>query len=299
MNWLDPFTPHIERCVSSHLSQPWHITDIADKSDRASHPSVVLSDGHDAVFVKLGQGPFAVDQIQQEANGLHLLSEIGKVRTPRVIATLNFNGSNQALLIMEAIPEMIDRHPEYWRQMGRALAQLHTTKGLRFGLDTHCYWGSLYQDNTPHTDWPEFFWQRRIAPRLQAALASGSLPHDLAQQVDGLRGHLNALCGPSIEPTLLHGDAQQNNFLCTHDGILFIDPSAYFGHPEIDLAHVDFFAPTPADFFSGYQEVTPIDPGFTRRRDFWRIPAWLAMIEVDGPQHVDTLAVVLQKYVLG
>ena len=297
MNWLDPFAPQIERAVSSHLNHRWQITHIEDKSDRASHPSLVLSDGRDAVFVKLGQGQFAADQIQQEANGLRLLSEVGKVRTPRVIATLKFAERDQALLIMEAIPETIERQPEHWRQMGRALAQLHHTKGPRFGFDIHCYWGSLYQDNTPHDDWPEFFWQRRIAPRLQAALTSGNLPHELAQQVDGLRGHLNELCGPPIAPALLHGDAQQNNFLCTPNGIFFIDPSAYYGHPEIDLAHIDFFAPTPIDFFSGYQEITPIDPGFTHRRDLWRIPAWLAMIEVDGPQHVDILTAVLQKYI--
>lgn len=297
MNWLDPVTPHIEGCISSHLNRPWRIAHSDDKADRASHPAAVLSDGRYAIFVKLGQGQYAVDQIQQEANGLRLLNDVGKVRTPRVIATLTFNESNQALLIMEAIPEITERQPEHWRRMGRALAQLHTAKGTHFGLGTHCYWGSLYQDNTPHADWPEFFWQRRIAPRLQAALTSGNLPHMLAQQVDSLRDHLHELCGPSIAPALLHGDAQQNNFLCAQDSILFIDPSAYYGHPEIDLAHVDFFAPTPTEFFAGYDEVAPIDPSFSHRRDFWRIPAWLAMIEVDGPQHISMLTAVLRKYI--
>lgn len=298
MDQLIKLSSAIEQAVSDHLAQPWRITHTDDKSDRASHPSLVLSNGHDAVFVKLGQGPFAADQIQQEANGLRLLRDVGKVRTPRVIATLNIIERNQAVLILEALPETTERQSEHWRQMGRALAQLHTTKGPRFGLATHCYWGSLYQDNTPHDDWPEFFWQRRVIPRLQAALASGNLPHDLAQQIDGLRDHLKEWCGPAIAPTLLHGDAQQNNFLCTIDGIYFIDPSAYYGHPEIDLAHIDFFAPTPAEFFAGYQEITPIDPDFTRRRDLWRIPAWLAMIEVDGPQHINTLRLILQNYAL-
>lgn len=75
-----------------------------------------------------------------------------------------------------------------------------------------------------------------------------------------------------------------------------IDPAVYYGHPEMDLAYIDFFAPVPAAFFAGYQEIAPINPGFVARRDLWRIPAWLAMVEVDGPQHVAALLAALHNY---
>src|SRR5207245_5179616 len=120
--------------------------------------------------------------------------------------------------------------------------------------------------NTPVADWPEFFWERRLVPRLWAAVDSGHLPLDLVPQVEKLGSRLAWLCGPKVEPSLLHGDAHQNNFLSTAQGPVMIDPAVYYGHPEMDLAFVDFFAPVSGEFFQGYQEMTPLEPGFVERR---------------------------------
>jgi fructosamine-3-kinase len=168
-------------------------------------------------------------------------------------------------------------------------------------LASHCYWGSLYQDNRPlpapaAADWPQFFWTRRVEPRLRAAVDSGNLPPSFVPQVEDVRRRLAELCGPPAPPSLLHGDAHQNNFLSTAEGVAPIDPAVYYGHPEIDLAMVDFFAPVPHALFEGYQEIAPLDGGFAGRRDLWRIPVWLAMVEVDGPQHVERLAACLRGY---
>jgi len=46
------------------------------------------------------------------------------------------------------------------------------------------------------------------------------------------------LAGPEPRPALLHGDAQQNNFVSTAAGAVVIDAAPYFGHPEADLALV-------------------------------------------------------------
>jgi fructosamine-3-kinase len=65
----------------------------------------------------------------------------------------------------------------------------------------------------------------------------------------------------------------------------------------MDLAYVDFFAPVSAELFAAYQEITPLDPDFAARRNLWRIPAWLAMVQVDGPQHLPQLRAALQQYI--
>ncbi len=291
----EEFRLPLEASVSAHLGRAWHAQAIHDKSERASHPAATLTDGRYMVFVKLGEGPLAADQIEQEVAGLRLLTARSGVGTPVVIATLQVAAT--AVMVMEAVDEIVERELTHWQQIGQTLARVHAVKGDRFGLETHCYWGSLYQDNTPLEDWPTFFWERRIEPRLSAALNSGNLPHELVPQIEQLRPHLPALCGPPVAPTLLHGDAHQNNFLSTSKGALLIDPSIYYGHPEIDLAHIDFFESVPHDFFQGYATVTPIDPGFPQRRDLWRIPTWLAMVEVDGPQHLPMLRTSLQQYV--
>jgi fructosamine-3-kinase len=207
-----------------------------------------------------------------------------------------------ALLILAAV-EIIPRQPQHWRQMGRTLAQIHQVQGDHFGLEHHCYWGSLYQDNRPLTDWPEFFWTRRLEPRLRAAVDSGNLPLALMAQVETLSSRLPELCGPPLPPTLLHGDAHQNNMLSTTPATVLVDPSVYYGHPEMDLAYMDFFAevgffaPTPDAFYAGYRELAPIDEGLAERCNLWRIPAWLAMVQLDGPQHVEKLQAALQNYV--
>jgi fructosamine-3-kinase len=48
---------------------------------------------------------------------------------------------------------------------------------------------------------------------------------------------------------------------------------ADIGHPEADLALVDYFQPVPDDVLAAYREVQPVDPGFAGRRELWRLPA--------------------------
>ena len=68
---------------------------------------------------------------------------------------------------------------------------------------------------------------------------------------------------PPCVPTLLHGDAQKNNYISTAAGAVVIDPAVYYGSPEMDLAYLDVFEPVPEEVFLGYREELPIDPGFT------------------------------------
>jgi fructosamine-3-kinase len=283
----------LEQQVSAHIGRAWRVLHAQDLADLASHPAAVLSDERYSVFVKLSEGASAVDRFRQELAGLRYLSEQAGVLTPACIGTVQVG--DEVLLILEAV-QVIERAPEHWRPMGRALAQVHRVKSDRCGFGSHCYWGDLYQDNTPSADWVEFFRERRLAPRLRAAVDSGRLPLEIVPQVEKLGARLQDLCGPPVQPSLLHGDAHQNNFLSTPRGPVLVDPAVHYGHPEVDLAFVDFFAPVPAEFFHGYRELAPVDPSSAERRDLWRIPAWLAMVEVDGPQHIDRLKAALRRY---
>ncbi|MEU7868053.1 fructosamine kinase family protein [Dactylosporangium sp. NPDC049140] len=68
---------------------------------------------------------------------------------------------------------------------------------------------------------------------------------------------------PEVTPSLLHGDAQQNDLLTTAEGPVFIDVAPYYGHAGADLALVDYFAPVP----KAYLAVVAVDrrAGFLRR----------------------------------
>jgi fructosamine-3-kinase len=75
-----------------------------------------------------------------------------------------------------------------------------------------------------------------------------------------------------------------------------LETHGYFGHPEIDLALVDYFYAVPPDVFEGYQEEMPIEAGFAERRELWRVFAYLAVITVDGGSFVDRLSAAVRQY---
>jgi fructosamine-3-kinase len=284
----------LEHGVSKHLGRAWQVLRVQDMADMSSHPAAIFSDSDFGVFVKLYEGSLAGDQVALELAGLRLLTSRAGVLTPDVIGQINIDDG--VLAVMRAV-QVIERRNLQWRQIGQALARLHAVKSDRFGLETNGYWGSLYQDNTPLTDWPEFFWERRVSPRLRAAVDSGNLPISLMTEFERLGKRLPALCGSKVEPSLLHGDAHVNNFISTAAGPVMIDPAVYFGHPEVDLAFVDFFSPVPNELLAAYRDIAPLDEGFEHRRDLWRIPAWLAMVQVAGTQYIGQLQAAMRHYV--
>jgi fructosamine-3-kinase len=196
---------------------------------------------------------------------------------------------------MEAV-QVVDRETQQWREIGRSLASIHQIKGDRCGFERQGYYGPLYQDNRPLPDWLSFYTERRLWPYFSAAINSGNLPASIIRQVDQLIARLPKLDIPECQPCLLHGDAQQNNFLSTPDGALVIDPAIYFGNPELDLAALDYFQPVPEDVFSAYQEIQPIEPGFGERRLLWRVAGYLAAVAVEGEGYLNMLSNAVQSY---
>jgi len=269
------------------------VKEFRDMNEFSSHPSAIFSDGSFSVFVKFNTAANGLEQFEVELAGLQRLSKLSGVLTPAPIGNITVDGG--AIMILEAVP-VVDRMPKQWRDIGRALAQIHKVKGTQFGLETNNYFGPLYQDNRPMSDWPTFYAERRLWPRLVGAINSGNMPTEVIRQVEKLISRLPELCGPEVEPTLLHGDAQQNNFISMENGVVVIDPAVYYGHPEIDLAHIDFFQPVPNDVFIGYQEGAPIDSGFRERRELWRIYGYLAIVEVEGSAYLRNLSSAVQKY---
>jgi fructosamine-3-kinase len=262
-------------------------------NDFSSHPSAILSDGVYSVFAKFSSAANGLEQFETELSSLRFISRISGVRIPTPIENILVDGG--VVMILEGI-QAVDRTSKEWRQIGQALAQIHQVHGEQFGLDTHNYFGPFYQDNRPLGDWPTFYAERRLWPRLVGAINAGQLPSEVIRQLEKLILRIPELCDRDVLPTLLHGDAQHNNFISTTSGAVIIDPAIYYGDPEMDLAYLDYFHPMPEDVFDGYQEVLPIDPGFHERRDLWRIYGYLAVVEIEGTSYLPQLVNAVQKY---
>jgi len=289
----EPLRASVERAVSDHIGRQWTVQNARDLADLACHPSAILSDGSYSVFAKFSEAANGAEQFEIELAGLRFLSERSGVLTPIPISIVPVAGGS--LLILEAV-QAVERAPRHWRQIGQTLARIHQIKGEQFGLDRHGYFGPLYQDNTPASDWLTFYAERRLEAGLRLAIASGHLPLAVIRQVEKLIARLPELIGPEVAPTLLHGDAQQNNFISTERGAVVIDPAIYFGHPEMDLAYIDYFQGVPEEVFDGYRGVLPIDPGFWERRDLWRVWGYLAAVTVEGSSYLGKLTEAVQKY---
>jgi fructosamine-3-kinase len=233
------------------------------------------------------------------------MADRARIGIPTPIRTGLLTLDHGSVLLNEALSERPpkDRTPDDWRAIGHTLAILHQVHGERFGLENFDgFLWSLAQDNKPVTSncWVDFYSERRVVPLLRSAVDSGHLPKDLARYVERLVYRLPSLGGPEPQPTLLHGDAQQHNFVSTDHGVVIADAAPYSRHPEIDLTLVDYFQPVPQDVCDAYRDIAPIDAEFAQRRDLWCILVDLACITVEAAQFdryaLDRLTRIAREY---
>jgi fructosamine-3-kinase len=277
----------VERAAAAHLGRKWRSRGFTDLSDRAAHPAGIYHGRGLSVFAKLAAAPDGQAQFAAELRGLGLLRQRAPVRTPVPVGGGLVAAEAGALILLEALAERPAgrRSAADYQAIGTALAGLHQVHDEQFGLPQFDgYFGPLAQDNRPvrSNRWADFYAERRVAPLLRTAVDAGRLPAELTAGIAGLIRRLPELCGPEPRPSLLHGDAQQNNFVSTPGGAVVIDPCPYFGHPEVDLALLGYFEPVPGAVLAAYCDVAPLDQGYEGRQELWRIFAYLAVIAVDG-----------------
>ena len=77
---------------------------------------------------------------------------------------------------------------------------------------------------------------------------------------------------PVEPPARVHGDLWTGNVLADRDGRAWlIDPAAYGGHRELDLAMLDLFGHIPARTVSAYEEIAPFADGWRERIGLWQL----------------------------
>ncbi len=276
----------IREAASHHLGRGWVSDAFFDLSDRASHLCGVFHGQGFSVFAKLSLGAQGLEEFGAELKGHALLRRLAGIATPNPIGAGIYSLEHGSLLLYEALVERPPegRTPDDWRSIGHTLAELHQVHDRQFGLERFDgFFGPLPQDNRPvmSNRWSDFYLERRVVPRLKSAVDCGHLPMDLARDTERLMQRIPGLVGPEPRPSLLHGDAQRDNFITTDTGAVVVDVAPYFGHPEVDLALVDLFEPVPEDLFNAYRAITQIDSGFDGRRELWRVSAYLAAVTVD------------------
>jgi len=214
-----------------------------------------LADGR-VVFVKHRDGAPA-GFYATEAAGLRWLAE-GPLAVAEVI------GIHDDFLALAWV-EGAARAPGFDAALGRGLAELHGLGAERFGAE-RTFIGPLAMPDEPADDWPAFYGSQRLAPLLGMAVDAGALPGGAAQRFERVIDRLDDLCGPSEPPARLHGDLWSGDVMAGPDGApCLVDPAAYGGHREIDLAMLTLFGAPGADFWVAYEEVAPLADGHEDR----------------------------------
>jgi fructosamine-3-kinase len=132
--------------------------------------------------------------------------------------------------------------------------------------------GELSLPNDPAPDWPAFYAQRRLEPLVALCLERRTLSASGARAVGRVCERIGDLAGPAEPPARLHGDLWGGNVLAGADGrARLIDPAAYGGHREVDLAMLALFGILPTRLVAAYQEIWPLADGWRERLGLWQL----------------------------
>ncbi len=240
---------------------------------------VVLADGADA-FVKT-RADVRPGEYAAEATALEWLAEPGALRTPRVLDV------GERYLALEWIDAgHLDAAGA--EELGRGLAATHAAGAPCFGwdagraaddphaadaaTDAPAWLGSVRLANEPTDSWPEFYAERRLAPLARQASMQGALSRVALAALERVCERVDQLCGPAEPPARLHGDLWSGNVMAdTHGRPWLVDPSAYGGHREVDLAMLRLFGAPPKRVFAAYEELTPLADGWRERVELYQL----------------------------
>lgn len=198
-------------------------------------------------FVKADPAPL-------EAAGLRWLAAAG-ARVPEIV-----DEAPDRLVLQEVPRGRLDAAGE--EELGRMLATVHAAGAPRFGslpAPGRFFVGRCELESPEADDWNDYYLQHRCLPLARRV--------GLAPRVERVRVE-----APAEPPARLHGDLWTGNVLADDRGRPWlIDPAAYGGHREIDLAMLDLFGSIPARTAAAYQEISPLADGWHERIGLWQL----------------------------
>jgi fructosamine-3-kinase len=249
--------PLIARRAEQLLGTPVVSTAPVAGGDVATATKLRLNDGTQVLMKTLSNAPEGL--FEAEARGLRWLAAADAVRVPEVLAV------ERDCLILPWV-EQGRASAESAESFGRALAGLHAAGADGFGAPRDGYIATLPLRNRPADSWPEFYAGRRVLPYLRLAHDRGTMRTEDAAAVEAVLEKLPELV-PAEPPARLHGDLWNGNVLWDRDGVgWLIDPAAYGGHRETDLAMLALFGLPHLDrALAAYQEVAPLAGGWEER----------------------------------
>ena len=209
------------------------------------------------------------DPAPLEAAGLRWLAD-GGARVPAILEE-----APGRLVLQRIEPGRLTAAGE--EELGRMLATLHDSGAPRFGtlpaagpfLVGRCEVPSPEGD-----DWNDYYLEHRLLP----------VARRVGLEAEVARVRVDARPEP---PARLHGDLWTGNVLADRDGRPWlIDPAAYGGHREMDLAMLALFGVIPDHLVGAYEEVHPLADGWRERIPLWQLFPLLVHADLFGGHYL-------------
>lgn len=187
------------------------------------------------------------------------------------------------------------------RHAAELLAALHTTPQADFGYDRDTLIGPLAQPNPRSESWVAFFREHRLLHMAHAAHREEALPAGVLARIERLAGKLDDLLTEPDHPALIHGDLWTGNVLTRGGRVAgLVDPAIYRAHPEIELAFSTLFGTFGKPFFTAYEALAPLEPGFhDSRRHLYNLYPLLVHVRLFGAGYLAPIDATLRRFGCG
>lgn len=261
---------------------------------------LTLDDGT-SLFMK-SNAPNLLPSFEAEEAGLQAIADTGAISTVKVLG-IGTDPDGFSFLLQEFVTPG-KKNRDYWERLGAELFAMHRApvpagkageKGNGFGFGADNFIGSRRQKNTWTDQWIPFFRGCRLRPQLKAA--ERWLDQRDRKLADSLLEHLDQYLIEPEAPSLIHGDLWAGNVMTGSDGRAWIiDPAAYYGHPEADLAMTELFGGFALDFYDSYFACSKMEAGYQDRKDIYNLYHLLNHLNLFGVSYLSSVQRILRRY---
>lgn len=251
---------------------------------------VYLFEGQSNKFViKLNSAQRFPRMFEAERLGLEKLAEPGIIDVSKPIAVGETDA--MAYLILEH-KDSGKKSPDFWESFGEQMAELHKTTAEHFGLEQDNYIGSLPQYNDKKDSAAEFYISMRLEPQIKMAEEKGFR----LNVSDRFYKNCEQLI-PQENPSLVHGDLWNGNYLVNAEGLpCLIDPAVAFAPREMDLGMMKLFGGFQEKLFQTYNEVFPLEAGWQERIPLWQLYYLLVHLNIFGAGYRSQVTSIIRQF---
>ncbi|NKB33605.1 MAG: phosphotransferase [Pseudomonadales bacterium] len=229
------------------------------------------------------------DMFQAEAIGLQALAARKALKIPDVIHV------EEDFLLIEDLGEGTESD-SYWKLLGEGLAQLHEEAVAEFGFSVDNYCGSTPQQNTIGRDGFEFFANYRLLKLASSAFHRNLLDRQDLSALESIAANLPRWI-PQQDAVLIHGDLWNGNVHCAENGRpALIDPAAYWGWAEAELAMTDLFGGFSQLFYESYESNSGIDSEWRERIPLYNLYHLLNHLLLFGTSYLTPIQNIIRRF---